>query len=171
MKRIVIVLLMMMFVFQGAFSLDIGDDAPSFANPGLDKRFVFSKNYYNNGKWLLIDFFATWCENCKEELPYIVEFSEQMGTENLDVILMDVDKEGITIVKPYFEANPIPFKIIIDRYMVVAEKFGIVGSETESNGIPAVFLINPEGKIEYKLFGKSETVGEELAATISAYGE
>ncbi len=164
MKKIALIFMIFLTV-QVAFSLEIGDPAPTFANPGLDGRFVFSKNYYG-GKWVLLDFFATWCENCKEELPLIEKLGEEIGKDQLAIILMDVDKEGPSIVKPYFESNPTTLTVVIDRYMVVAKKFGVIDSETGAGSLPALFLVNPQGKIVFIEFGKSDTIGEELKAII-----
>ncbi len=61
-------------------SLDKGDEAANFANIDLSGNFEFSKNYIGKD-WVIMDFFATYCIPCKEEIPELEalysEFSEK----------------------------------------------------------------------------------------------
>jgi thiol-disulfide isomerase/thioredoxin len=51
------------------------------------------------GKVVLVDFWATWCEGCKEEIPWFSEFQETNGTKSLAVIGVSMDEGGWPVVK------------------------------------------------------------------------
>ena len=101
--------------------------------------------------WLIIDFFATDCEPCKKELPELEAFLEANQGEGLTVLVFATDKEGVPLVKPFFDENPTSATVLIDRYGVAAGRYGV-------ESIPTVFVIDPEGSISVKGVGYSEEV-------------
>lgn len=153
MKKILFILFISFVLVLPICALDVGDDAGTFVNPDLSGNFVFSKDYFGS-KWVLLDFFATWCEPCKEELPELEDIYAEFGEKGLAAILFSIDEEGDKAVKPFFAETPTEMTVLIDRYMVTAERYGV-------EGIPVVFLINPSGKIVVRGDGYSEeTIGE-----------
>ena len=139
-------------------ALDVGDQAPPFVLTDLSRNYVFSRDIYGVG-WVLVDFYATWCEACNEELPYLEDLSARRGGEDFQIVIMATDKEGAGTVKPFFEARPTPLLILLDRFQKSVESFGV----TE---LPTVFLIDPQGIIAYRRSGFHEGLIEEIEAVI-----
>jgi len=161
MKKLTILLVLSAILAVVSLSaLDVGDDAAAFVLPGMDKSYVYSKNIFNGENWVLLDFYATWCENCNEKLPYVEELYLKYKDKGYTCLLVATDAEGSDIVKPYFQSRPTPLQILIDRYQVMAGKYGV-------ENLPTVILISPEGKIVYRLEGKSETMIEDIEDFIS----
>ena len=146
-KGLFVFLILLLFT-PVLFSLEIGDEAPGFALPGIDKHFVYSRNYYGKS-WVLLDFYATDCVACNEKLPYIEELAIEYADKEFNQFLIVTDSSGLQTVKSFFEERPTPLKILIDRYKVMAKKYGV-------EKIPHIILIDPEGKIVYKLEGESK---------------
>ena len=146
MKKLIFILLFAS-ALQIGFAIEVGEEAPTFVNPKLDGVFVFSKNLIGSS-WLLIDFFATDCVPCKEELPQLEIIQEQFAEDGLVGVVFATDAKGNSIVKPYFEEQPTNLMVLIDRFKVAAQKYGV---ET----IPSVFLVDPEGNIAFKQVGYS----------------
>ena len=135
------------------FGLEKGEAAARFANPDLDGKYVKGTDVIGKG-WLLLDFFATDCEPCKEELPELEELHEQFGEKGLTFIVFATDSAGSSIVKPYFQANPTAAVVVLDRYKMAAGRYGV-------DEIPSLFLVNPEGIIVEKAIGYNpETIAE-----------
>ena len=159
MKKIVFVFLGIMLIMSSVSGLDVGDDTVSFANMNLEGKFLLSKNYVGKS-WIIIDFFATYCVPCKEEIPELEILLEEFGEDNLQCFVMATDKDGSSIVGPYFQETPTSLTVLIDRYMVTAKRFDV-------DSIPTVFLISPEGKIEFKAVGYSKEAIEEMRAILT----
>ncbi len=145
---ILIVLLMSMIFSVQVFAVEEGDDAPAFVLTDIGKNYVFSKKTYGTG-WLLIDFYATWCENCNEELPHVEELYNEFADRDFDVFLMATDNEGLDVVVPFFADRPTPVQILIDKYQKASGAFGV-------EALPTMFLVNPDGKIAFKTVGYHE---------------
>ena len=129
-------------------AVDKGDDAPAFVLTDIDRNYMFSKKIYGSG-WLLIDFYATWCENCNEELPHVEELYADFADDGFQVLLMATDNEGLDVVKPFFAKRPTTLTILIDKYQKAVDAFGV-------EALPTMFLIDPEGKIVLKTVGYHE---------------
>jgi len=136
------------------FAAEEGEDAPAFVLTDIDRNYVFSKKVYGTG-WLLVDFYATWCENCNEELPHVEDLYAEFGDKGFNVLLMATDAEGLDVVVPFFKQRPTTLKILIDKYQKATESFGV-------DALPTMFLVDPDGKIAFKTIGYHEEDISEL---------
>ena len=158
MRKTASILLVLLLPVIAVSSLEIGEMAASFANPDLEGKYLLSKNVVGKG-WIIVDFFATWCEPCKKEILHLEEMLETYGEDELTVLVFATDREGGSVVKPYFAENPTTLRVVLDRYGVTSDRYGV---ET----IPTVFLLNPDGEIVVKGVGYSEEVIEEMKALL-----
>ena len=129
-----------MFVAAMGFGVEVGDDAPKFANPDLEGRYVRHASVVGT-KWVIVNFFATWCEPCKEELPELELLQEEIGTEELQIIVFATDKEKGD-VKEYFQKRPTNLTVLLDPYQMAYQRYN-----DPADGIPTIFLIDKEGKL------------------------
>jgi cytochrome c biogenesis protein CcmG/thiol:disulfide interchange protein DsbE len=91
------------------------------------------------GKIVLLDFWATWCHGCKEEIPWFTEFSRKYESKGLKVVGVSLDGDGWKVLKPFLKTANIPYRIILGDDPT-ANRYGI---ET----MPDTFLIDREGRI------------------------
>ena len=92
------------------------------------------------GRVLVLDFWATWCEGCKEEIPWYMEFQDKYKKNGLEVVGVSMDDDGWTSVKPYLEEHKINYRIVIGKWES-AKPFGA------DKGLPVTLLIDRDGKI------------------------
>jgi peroxiredoxin len=110
--------------------------APGFVLKDAAGKTVRLKNY--RGKVVLLDFWATWCTGCKQEIPWFAEFQKTYGRDGLAVVGMSMD-DSWKIVKPFLAEHPIPYRILLaDK--PAAESYKI-------SNMPDTFLIDRQGRI------------------------
>jgi thiol-disulfide isomerase/thioredoxin len=93
------------------------------------------------GKWVLLDFWATWCGPCRDEIPFIFKASKKFSNKELQIISVSHD-QSIELAKAYAEKNGMNWvhTINLPDYCTASKLFNI-------SSIPAPFLIDPDGKI------------------------
>lgn len=91
------------------------------------------------GKVVLLDFWATWCTGCKQEIPWYMEFQDKYKTSGLSAIGVSVDDDGWKSVKPFLQEHKINYPMVIGNWNM-GERFGF-------NSLPATLLIDRDGKI------------------------
>jgi cytochrome c biogenesis protein CcmG/thiol:disulfide interchange protein DsbE len=98
------------------------------------------------GKWVLVNFFATWCIPCVEEHPDLVNFStvhEQAGDAQIVGVIYS---DSVSAVKDFRAEKGGTWPMLTDPSGRIALDFGV-------SGIPESFLINPEGVVVSKIIG------------------
>jgi thiol-disulfide isomerase/thioredoxin len=117
--------------------------APELSMPDIDGMKRSLADY--KGKVVLLDFWATWCEPCLEELPDLVRLHEAHKDEGFTMIGVAMDAEGTAIVAPFVRQNKIPYPILISK--------GDLPAGFPIPGFPTAFLIDREGKIARRYIG------------------
>ncbi len=116
--------------------------APDFQLNDFTGRSINNTNML--GKVVFVDFWATWCNPCRRELPEFQALYELNKSNNRVVFVAastDREKEK---VKPFIEELKFTFPVAYAED--TATKFGV-------EGIPSLFIIGPQGKIRYKIVG------------------
>jgi thiol-disulfide isomerase/thioredoxin len=111
-------------------------------------------------KWVIVNFFATWCEPCKEELPELEKMQEEIGTEKLQIIVFATDKEK-SDVKEYFSKRPTNLTVLLDPYQMAYQRYN-----DAKDGIPTIFLIDKQGKLAMSHVGYDPEFIAKMRATI-----
>ena len=112
--------------------------APQFSVPSLDGHELTLKDH--QGKFLLVNFWATWCGPCKVEMPSLESLYQKFKHRNFSVIAVSNDVFGAQVVKPYIQAQNLTFPVGLDPKLKLSNQFGVIS-------LPTTFLIDPQGKI------------------------
>ena len=108
-------------------------------NGNIDGTPVSLSDYVGKGKYVLVDFWASWCAPCRGGIPGIKELYKEYGGENFEVVSVAVwDKREATLKA--LEEEQMPWPQIIDAQDIPANIYGFTG-------IPQVILFSPEGNI------------------------
>jgi cytochrome c biogenesis protein CcmG/thiol:disulfide interchange protein DsbE len=119
---------------------------PELTLKDLDGKDVSLGEY--KGKVVLVNFWATWCEPCQVEIPWLIEMQAKYGPKGFVILGIALDEEGKSAVAPYvakerFDVNgqklPMSYKILIGNDEA-ADKFGGLF------GYPTSVLISRDGK-------------------------
>ncbi|UAY57234.1 TlpA family protein disulfide reductase [Arachidicoccus terrestris] len=147
-------------------------DLPSqnFSLKDMEGKTVQLSDYL--GKTVILDFWATWCGPCKRSFPAMQMAVNKYATDK-DVVFLFIDTwertpDADQQVKKFISANNYSFRVLLDRKPAVSgdnmvvEKYGITG-------IPTKFVIDPNGKIRFRLTGfggGNDAAVEEISAMI-----
>ena len=123
-----------------------GEDAPApnFTVYDLENKPVKLADL--KGKVVILDFWATWCPPCLEEIPHFKKLHRQYSGQGLVILGVSLDEAGRDHVKEFMKENSIPYPIAMSNEKIVEDFGGI-------RGIPTTFVIDRDGKIVSKLVG------------------
>jgi peroxiredoxin len=114
-----------------------GQTAPDFKVISTTGQTISQENY--RGHVLILDFFATWCQPCRQSIPHLVEMNRKYGKQGLQILGLSVDEEGERSVKAFTDEYRVNYPLALagDPTTVV---FGILS-------VPIMYLIDKKGKI------------------------
>jgi peroxiredoxin len=121
--------------------------APDFTLPQLDGHDLRLSSY--RGKVVLLDFWATWCDLCREEIPHFVELQQKYASSGLQIIGISMD-DSPDPVRPFSQQFHMNYPIVMGTAQTGALYRGILG-------LPIAFLIDRDGCIYAKHIGATST--------------
>lgn len=133
---------------KGSASVNVGDAAPDPTLPRLDGQGEESLANYR-GRWVLVNFWASWCVPCKEEAPTLERFQGERGGRDFTVLGIDsrdLSGDGRAFAKRYG----------LD-YPQLRDGNGDAAHEYGTTGVPENFLVGPNGKVRWLTHGPVTT--------------
>jgi peroxiredoxin len=139
---------------QGAAA--VGQPAPGFSLPGLDSRPVNLSDF--EGRTVVLNFWATWCGPCREELPELQSVADRFQAQGVTVLGVNV-QEGAAVVQRFLRDLGVRFPVVRDSDGNVALRYRV-------SGLPVTFIVGPDGVLRDRLTGQvtAGLVSERLAA-------
>ena len=133
-----------------SMAMDGGSKIPSVKLKDIDGNSVNTAELSNDGKPMVISFWATWCAPCKKELNAIHEVYEDWQDETgVKVIAVSIDDaRSATRVKPYVDAQGWEFEVLMDTN-------GDFKRSLNVNNVPQTFLVDGTGDIVWTHSGYS----------------
>src|SRR5579862_8936588 len=131
-----------------AANITEGGVAPDFALQTLDGKTMKLSDF--RGKAVLLNFWATWCERCKIEMPWFVELQKQYGPQGFQVVGVAMDDADTEDIAKFAQDMHVDYPILVgkdaDREKV-ADQYGGV------QFLPESLYLDRDGKIVNKMFG------------------
>jgi peroxiredoxin len=119
-----------------------GTLAPDFTLPSMDGKNVTLSQY--RGKPVIVDFWATWCKPCAQELTTLKAWAKKRAEserEQVPVLAISIDEDQEDL-QYYLKKHPLPFVVLKDPDGAVAKRYNI-------EGIPALFVLDGKGKVAF----------------------
>lgn len=120
------------------------------------------------GKVVLVNFWATWCEPCREEIPWLIAFQNQYGNQGFEILGAAIDVEGKPVVAPFVQKTEfnVDGKQMTMSYPIVLANFNVQEKFGGLIGYPTSILISRDGKMVKRFIGEVDR--DELQKDIQA---
>lgn len=98
------------------------------------------------GKVVLLNFWATWCPPCREEIPSMMKLNSAMAGKPFQMVAISIDEGGKKAVEEFFNESHFSLPAYLDPETSAAKIYGITG-------VPETFVIDKQGIIVKKVIG------------------
>ncbi len=122
----------------------LGAPAPAFTLPDLQGKSVSSASFA--GKVVILDFWATWCPPCREEIPHLVRLQSKYRAQGLEIVGVSLDAGGAADVAPFADEHDVNYTMLIGDPDQATTVWG-------ANFLPTTFVLDREGKIVKRFVG------------------
>jgi len=135
-----------------------GGAPPPLALSDLEGRAYRLDEY--RGKVVLVNFWATWCEPCREEMPSMNRLRAALAGLPFEVLAVNL-AESESRIRRFLEQVPLEFPVLMDRDSAAAKGW-------QARVLPISFLIGPDGRIRYSVVGGIDWTEDRVRRAILA---
>lgn len=121
------------------FAIQVGDETPDFTTQTFDGTELNLKSF--RGKVVLVNFWASWCIPCRQELPFFAELQREYASDDFAIIAVNIDKKREK-AEEFIRKFDLPF------YLVRDEEQSIVGTYKPPK-MPSTFFVDRQGTIRF----------------------
>lgn len=125
---------------------EVGDPAPEFTLENMEGEMISLSDF--SGTFVILNFFTTWCDPCREEAPEIEAFEERYG-DQVKVLIMDRGEPKVTVAE-FIKEFETTSTYLLDYDIEYSRPYGVVGQ-------PETFFIDEDGIIRYHKIGPMTT--------------
>lgn len=120
--------------------------APDFRLPKLEGGISSLADF--SGRVVLLDFWATWCKDCREEMPTLDRLHRQLKDRGFSVVAISLDEDGRRAVAPLVSRHDLTYPVLLaDRNISIAYRV---------RGLPTAFLLDQKGVVIRRYVGVIE---------------
>jgi peroxiredoxin len=134
----------------------VGDTAPNFSVVTESGRTITPANF--GGKLLVLNFWASWCQPCLQEVPSLEVFNRQFASEGVVVLGVSVDKNE-KLYHRFLEQFPVTFQVARDPSWDIAANYGTFQ-------LPETYIIDRSGKVVQKVIAAQNWMNPEFVQSI-----
>jgi peroxiredoxin len=134
-----------------------GTVAIDFELPDLDGKLHKLSDY--RGKVIFLNFWATWCGPCEEEMPSMQQVYDILKKAPFEMIAISLDKGSADTIREFRDKHKLSFLILHDKKNKYKELY-------KATGVPETFIIDQNGVIAEKIWGPRDWSRQENIATI-----
>ena len=170
MKLLIIFICLITTTFSHAFDKPDLQNLVLIKDPKLYENVIFMDINQKNvnlddfkGKLLILNFWATWCAPCKEEMPSLDELQSNTKFSNLKIFPINIGQENASKSESFFkELNIQNLEIYFDAPTTLAKKFSL-------RGVPTTIIFNKEGKEFARIIGSIDFNNKEFISWLKLF--
>ena len=127
--------------------------APDFTLPSLSGGNVSLRDY--RGKWVFVNFWATWCGPCVIEMPMLNKMYHTLKNDTFELLAVNTEDIDPKTVRRFVEELKLDFPILLDRQSTTLRPYAV-------RSLPMTYMIAPDGTVEAKAEGMREWDSAEM---------
>jgi thiol-disulfide isomerase/thioredoxin len=110
------------------------------------------------GKVVIVNFWATWCEPCRVEIPWMIGFQQKYADKGLTILGVAMDDEGKSVVAPYVQSTQfdVDGHAMTMNYPIVLGNDDIAAKFGGLLGFPTTIVISRDGKVQKRFIGLAD---------------
>ncbi|MFO0774484.1 MAG: TlpA disulfide reductase family protein [Nitrospiraceae bacterium] len=125
--------------------LTVGKEAPNFSLPDLAEKPVQLTDF--RGKVVFLNFWATWCKPCQEEMPSMEQLYKVYEKDGLVILAVSIDRVTTKKDVPTFVKNMgLTFPVLVDSWGQTDKRYKLMG-------VPETYIIDQQGILREKIIG------------------
>jgi peroxiredoxin len=133
-----------------------GQPAPNFKVVSMSGQTISQENYL--GHVLILDFFATWCQPCRQSIPHLVEMNRKYGRQGLQILGLSVDEDGGRTVRTFTDEFRVNYPLALAGDSTTVD-FGV-------RSVPIMYLVDKKGRIAEVYRGYSDEMSRSVEQSI-----
>jgi len=114
------------------------------------------------GKPVLVNFWATWCPPCRDEMPSLSKLAQAFDPQSFEVVTVSVD-DGWEPIEKFLAGSKITFRVALDEGAKISRTYG-------TSKLPESYLIDKDGKLRLKFVGPRNWMDPNVATLLQSYG-
>ncbi len=132
--------------------------AETFTDPSGGE---FSLAYFN-GKYAVVNFWATWCAPCRKEMPQLSELQDEFGGDRFEIVTIATGRNPLPSIDRFFE------EIGVENLPKYLDPSSALARDMAVLGLPITVILDPEGREIARMRGDAEWNSESAKAIIAA---
>ena len=112
------------------------------------------------GKTVVVNFWATWCEPCRDEMPSLERLRTRMAGKSFDILAVNVGESPERVAR-FTKDVPVSFPIVFDRESMTARAWKV-------RGYPTSYVVGPDGRIRYYYVGDLDWASDAVVRVIES---
>jgi thiol-disulfide isomerase/thioredoxin len=107
------------------------------------------------GKVVVVNFWATWCEPCRVEIPWMIDFQQKLGDKGFTLLGVAMDEEGKSVVEPFVQKTQfdVDGHVMTMNYPIVLGNDDLAAKFGGLIGLPTSVVISRDGKVAKRFIG------------------
>jgi cytochrome c biogenesis protein CcmG/thiol:disulfide interchange protein DsbE len=155
MKHLTLLLVSLCLSLTTITGVAAANKAPTIHLPAIEGEVDLAQL---QGKVVYLDFWASWCDPCRDSFPWMAQMKEKYGAQGLEVVAVNLDKER-ELADKFLKTMKVNFVVAFDASGESAEKY-------ELRGMPGSYLIGRDGNIQASHLGFNDKDKAKLEAAI-----
>ncbi|HKJ04951.1 MAG TPA: TlpA disulfide reductase family protein [Geopsychrobacteraceae bacterium] len=160
MKYTVLMLFAILMMLSSGFAAEPANQkAPDFTLEDMQGNKVSLSDF--KGKIVMINFWATWCPPCIEEMPSMEKLYKKLGKEDFVILAINIEPDAREYVAEFLAKNPYTYPVLLDGESLVQELYG-------AYRLPETVIVNRQGEIVNRVVGGRDWMDETMIQLLAS---